>query len=246
MSTALKRIVGDIKTQGRVFTHEYPAWIGNTQFYIANKDGHISMWEATGPKRVKGQRHLLRTVGKSVPLEETYSSLYDALVMSRKRALRTAPFRGQKKRNRNPVKKKPRTAKQKAATKKLIAFNKARGRLNKRRAAPKRKRATSRKPARTAKQKAATRKLVALNKRRTRAPRRKVKVARRGHKLGWVIVARTKAHPKTSHFYNGSTGFVTGKGNVKTYASQTFAKKVATRILSKLPASIMHLEIIQL
>lgn len=61
----------------------------------------------------------------------------------------------------NPVKKR-RTAAQIRATKKLVAFNKARGRLNKKRAAPKRKATKRRTPA----QIRATKKLIALNKRR--------------------------------------------------------------------------------
>ena len=73
----------------------------------------------------------------------------------------------------NPIKRKRRrTAKQKAATKKLIAFNKKRSK-------PARKRATStkrkvnpmaarRRKARTAKQRAATKKLIAFNRRGAR------------------------------------------------------------------------------
>lgn len=73
----------------------------------------------------------------------------------------------------NPIKRKRRrTAKQKAATKKLIAFNKKRSKPARKRATPTKRKvnpmAARRRKARTAKQRAATRKLIAFNRRGAR------------------------------------------------------------------------------
>ncbi len=148
--------------------------------------------------------------------------------------------------------KKPRTAAQKRATKKLIAFNKARKALNKKRAAPKRKRKATRTPA----QKAATRKLVALNKRRAKGAPRSAAKKRRTKKIiarsfagrGWIIRAKAKSKGALrTYYFDGKFNALTpSRKNAKIFATSNAASCQGKKLLKYLPSSVTHLEIQQL